>query len=121
MIFTVRTNARKQCLEITDRVQDAVRRAGVRDGLCHVMALHATAAIVVNENDDPNIGVELNREFTAITMAPEDVRAELERYLKGGSSFETFYAQLAKGGRTIPGRSADDEAAAIAAEKGNQS
>ena len=28
-------------------------------GLCHVMALHATAAVVVNENDDPNIGIDL--------------------------------------------------------------
>ena len=69
VIFTVRTNARKQCLEITDRVQDVVRRSGVRDGLCHVMALHATAAIVVNENDDPNIGVDV---LTALDRAVPD-------------------------------------------------
>jgi secondary thiamine-phosphate synthase enzyme len=57
--FAVRTSQRRECVEITDRVRDAVRKSGVRSGLCHVMALHATAAVVVNENDDPNVGVDL--------------------------------------------------------------
>ncbi len=59
MILTVYTVKKRECIEITDAVRDCVRESGVRDGLCHVMALHATAAIVVNENDDPNIGVDL--------------------------------------------------------------
>ncbi len=36
-----------------------MRKSGVKSGLCHVMVLHATAAIAVNENADPNIGVDL--------------------------------------------------------------
>jgi secondary thiamine-phosphate synthase enzyme len=59
--FTVRTTQHKQCLDITDQVRESVGRHKVRDGLCHVMVLHATAAIVVNENDDPNIGTDLLR------------------------------------------------------------
>ncbi len=59
MILTVDTHRARECIEITDTVRDVVRKSGVRTGLCHVMALHATAAIVVNENDDPNIGVDL--------------------------------------------------------------
>ncbi len=58
-IFQIETQQPKQTLDITDRVAEIVRRSGVRRGLCHVMVLHATAAIVVNENDDPNIGVDL--------------------------------------------------------------
>jgi secondary thiamine-phosphate synthase enzyme len=61
MTFTIQTRRHKECIEITDRVRDAVRRSGARQGLCHVMVLHATAAIVVNENADPNIGVDLLR------------------------------------------------------------
>ena len=57
--FSLRTTAPKQCIEITDRVRQIVRSSGVQRGLCHVMALHATAAIVINENADPNIGVDL--------------------------------------------------------------
>ena len=59
MILTVRTERKRECLEITDAVRDSVRKSGVTRGLCHVMALHATAAIVINENDDPNIGLDL--------------------------------------------------------------
>jgi secondary thiamine-phosphate synthase enzyme len=59
VILTVDTHRARECIEITDAVREVVRKSGVRQGLCHVMALHATAAIVVNENDDPNIGVDL--------------------------------------------------------------
>ena len=69
MIFTVETTEHKQCIEITDQVREIVRASGVRRGLCHVMALHATAAIIVNENDDPNIGVDL---LTALDRAIPD-------------------------------------------------
>lgn len=69
MIITLRTTSHKECVEITDQVRDLVRAAGVDRGLCHVMALHATAAIIVNENDDPNIGRDL---VTALDRAIPD-------------------------------------------------
>jgi secondary thiamine-phosphate synthase enzyme len=69
MLLQFRTTAHKQCVEITDRVRDVVRESGVDHGLCHVAVLHATAAIVVNENDDPNIGVDL---LTALDRAIPD-------------------------------------------------
>jgi secondary thiamine-phosphate synthase enzyme len=59
MIFEIDTTEKRQTIDITERVREIVRRAGLEHGLCHVMVLHATAAIVVNENDDPNIGVDL--------------------------------------------------------------
>ena len=58
-IFSVGTQQRQQAIEITDAVRELVRRSGVRAGLCHVMVLHSTAALVVNETDDPNIGSDL--------------------------------------------------------------
>ena len=58
-IFTVETQAAKQSLDVTDEVRGVLERSGLRDGLCHVMVLHSTAAIVVNETDDPNIGTDI--------------------------------------------------------------
>ena len=57
--FSIRTSEKRQTTDVTAEVRKIVREAGAREGLCHVMVLHATAAIVVNENDDPNIGVDL--------------------------------------------------------------
>ncbi len=59
MIFEVDTRHKRETIDITERVREVVRRAALERGLCHVMVLHATAAIVVNENADPNIGVDL--------------------------------------------------------------
>jgi len=69
MLLQFRSTAAKQCIEITDPVRAAVRESGVQHGLCHVAVLHATAAIIVNENDDPNIGVDL---LTALDRAIPD-------------------------------------------------
>jgi secondary thiamine-phosphate synthase enzyme len=66
MIFTIDTRHKKQCIDITERVREIARTSGVKKGLCHVMVLHATAAIVVNENADPNIGTDL---LTALERA----------------------------------------------------
>ncbi|MFQ5416966.1 MAG: secondary thiamine-phosphate synthase enzyme YjbQ [Myxococcota bacterium] len=58
-IFTVETQQAKQSIDVTERVAEAVRADGADGGLCHVMTLHSTAAIVINESHDPNIGIDL--------------------------------------------------------------
>jgi secondary thiamine-phosphate synthase enzyme len=58
-IITLKTTQFKECIEITEQVRAIVRNSGIETGLCHVMTLHATAGIIVNENADPNIGVDL--------------------------------------------------------------
>jgi secondary thiamine-phosphate synthase enzyme len=57
--FTVATQQALESVDVTDAVRRIVQRSGIAHGLCHVMVLHSTAAIVVNETDDPNIGVDL--------------------------------------------------------------
>ncbi|TFH22877.1 MAG: YjbQ family protein [Myxococcales bacterium] len=61
IVFEIGPTEARQCLEITDQVRHIVQESGVDRGLCHVAVLHATAAVIVNENDDPNIGVDLLR------------------------------------------------------------
>ncbi len=59
--FELGTSAHHQVLDITARVAEVVRNAGLQTGICVVFVPHATAAITVNENDDPNIGVDFLR------------------------------------------------------------
>ena len=44
-----------QILDLTADVAQLVSESGVAEGLCSVYVPHATAAIVINENDDPNL------------------------------------------------------------------
>jgi secondary thiamine-phosphate synthase enzyme len=51
----VRTAAKREMVDLTARVAEIVARSGLAEGLCSVYVPHATAAIVINENDDPNV------------------------------------------------------------------
>ena len=51
----IRTTAKRAMVDLTARVAEIVARSGLAEGLCSVYVPHATAAIVINENDDPNV------------------------------------------------------------------
>ncbi len=57
--LTLATSRPHEVRDITREVEAAVRESGVREGLCTVFTPHATAAVTINENDDPNVGVDL--------------------------------------------------------------
>jgi len=56
---TVQTRQRYEMVDLTKRVAQIVSDAGVDEGLCSVFVPHATAAIVIHENDDPNLCTDL--------------------------------------------------------------
>jgi secondary thiamine-phosphate synthase enzyme len=71
-IFTVETREPEQSFDITPRVREVVARAGVARGLCHVMVLHTTCAIVVNETADLNIGADVIRALGSLIPTRND-------------------------------------------------
>ncbi len=46
------TTDRMQLINITDRINEIVRKSGVRDGLVHLQSLHTTTAVFLNEWQD---------------------------------------------------------------------
>ena len=46
------TNDRMQLLNITDRMNELVKKSGVRDGMIHLQSLHTTTAVFINEWQD---------------------------------------------------------------------
>jgi secondary thiamine-phosphate synthase enzyme len=57
--FEVSTASRSQMVDITPKVREAVRNAGVDVGLCIVYVPHTTAGITVNENADPAVAKDI--------------------------------------------------------------
>jgi secondary thiamine-phosphate synthase enzyme len=51
----VKTGRKNQIIDITAKVSEIVQQSAVREGLCCIYTPHTTAAITVNENDDPNV------------------------------------------------------------------
>ena len=58
-IIRIETREAEQAIDIGSQVAEVVSRSGVDSGLCQVMVLHSTAAEVVNETADPNIGPDI--------------------------------------------------------------
>ena len=69
--FFVKTARKYQVIDITPRVQEIVEQDGSTDGLCCVFVPHATAAVTINENADPNIGEDLQDALTK--LIPEGI------------------------------------------------
>jgi secondary thiamine-phosphate synthase enzyme len=46
------TGDRIELINITDRINEIVRKSGVRDGLVHLQSLHTTTAVFLNEWQD---------------------------------------------------------------------
>ena len=55
----VRTRSKRELVDVTAEVAAVVAKSALDDGLCSVYVAHATAAIVINENDDPNVCTDL--------------------------------------------------------------
>ena len=57
--FIISTNKKQELIDITSKVNSIIKKSKIENGLCNVFTAHATAAIIINENYDPNICLDL--------------------------------------------------------------
>lgn len=91
----IRTESRRQMVPITSEVQRVVRDLGMESGLCHLWVPHTTAAIVVNENADPDVARDLLAAYEAMIPALHFRHAE-------GNSDAHLMATLLGSSITLP-------------------
>ena len=53
------THEREQLIDVTEQVKAVVRESGIRDGLVHVYAQGATAAMMIQENWDESVQTDV--------------------------------------------------------------
>jgi len=102
----VETHARVEFKDITDLVQKVVNESGAQSGTCFLFVPHTTAAILINENEDPGLRKDLDNFLKS--LAPRDSHyhhndgncdAHLKAAVIGNSK-----SLLVEGGRLILGR-----------------
>lgn len=82
--------------EITAKVADAVKGAGIDEGLCTIFVRHTSASLVIQENADPTAKSDLERWlarlvpegdalFTHDTEGPDDMPAHVRAALTATS------------------------------------
>ena len=57
--FHLSTSKKQELIDITDKINSITKKSKIKNGICNVFAAHATAAIIINENYDPNICLDL--------------------------------------------------------------
>ena len=53
------TSKKQELIDITDNINSILKKSKIKNGICNIFAAHATAAIIINENYDPNICLDL--------------------------------------------------------------
>ena len=53
--INVKSKARTEFIDITEKVQEVLKETGIVSGLCHLYVPHTTAAITINEGADPSV------------------------------------------------------------------
>ncbi len=70
MLLTINTKNKEELIDITSQVKNFVKRSKIKNGLCNIYVKHATAALTINENADPNILVDILK--TLEKIVPEN-------------------------------------------------
>ena len=57
--LSLRTRARNELIDVTDKVQEALAQMRGEEGVCTVFVPHTTAGVTINENADPSVRADL--------------------------------------------------------------
>ena len=64
--ITLSTFKKYQLIDMTSQVEGIVKNSKVKEGICFIYAPHATAAITINENADPNVQTDIIKAINKI-------------------------------------------------------
>lgn len=102
----VETRSRVEFKDITADLEKLVAQSGVQSGTCFVFVPHTTAAVLINENDDPALARDLDEFLKQLAPRERDYHhndgncdAHLKASLIGNSK-----CLLIENGRLILGR-----------------
>lgn len=104
--FRIETRARVEFKDVTETVQALVAESGAASGVCYLFVPHTTAAVLINENDDPSLESDIDDFLKRLAPAgmpyhhnDGNCDAHLKAALIGSSKTLLF-----EGGRLILGR-----------------
>jgi secondary thiamine-phosphate synthase enzyme len=102
----IETHARVEFKDITDLVQKVLTESGAQSGTCFLFVPHTTAAILINENNDPALQKDLDNFLKSLAPRDGDYHhndgncdAHLKAAVIGNSK-----SLLVEGGRLVLGR-----------------
>jgi len=70
--FSVSTHSSTELVNITSQVQNELKRAEIKSGICIVYVPHTTAGITINEGADPAVAKDMVMELNKIVPLQDE-------------------------------------------------
>jgi len=64
--LSIKTTKQTELIDITQEINNVVKRAEIKEGWCHIFVPHTTAAVTINENADPSVRYDILKEINKI-------------------------------------------------------
>ena len=86
----ISTKEHNELIDITKEIEKIVSESKVKQGLCNVFITHATAAILINENYDPNVMEDIINALNKIIPEHNNYKHDKIDNNAAASSFRNF-------------------------------
>ena len=103
--INIKTSWRIELQDITSRIEEAVDKSKIKEGVCFIFCPHTTAGLTINENADPSVKSDMCNALSKlipVNAAYEHSEGNSDSHIKSsifGSSLTVFVegGQLALG------------------------
>lgn len=93
-VIEINTNASQEVIDITEKINERVRKSQVKDGICFIYSPHTTSAISINEGADPTVKLDIINKLNKVIEIDDDYlhsegnsHAHIKSVLSGNSVF----------------------------------
>lgn len=76
-VIQIRTSKKEELIDITEKIKKIVKESKIQEGICNVYARHATAAVIINENADPNIQDDILKALNKMIPAHDNYKHDI--------------------------------------------
>ena len=59
LTLSVTTRNRSEMIDITSKIEEELKKSGLKDGVCFLFVPHTTAGITINESADPGVATDI--------------------------------------------------------------
>jgi secondary thiamine-phosphate synthase enzyme len=70
--ITIQTKRRNEFIDITEEIEEIIKRKGIKSGICFLFVPHTTCGLTINENADPSVKRDIIDKFEE--LVPENDR-----------------------------------------------
>ncbi|MFA5384675.1 MAG: secondary thiamine-phosphate synthase enzyme YjbQ [Eubacteriales bacterium] len=104
-IIEVRTACHTELVDITSQINGLIADSGISEGICCLYVPHTTAALLINENADPDVVQDITSKLERIVPWKENylhLEGNSAAHIKA-SLFQTSQVILVEGGKLLLG------------------